>query len=56
MGDVSAARWVVTPQLTRDRFGHVALGDRRDDSAIGVTYDVFIFTFHSNLPFRRIHS
>ena len=38
MGNVGAARWVFTPELTRDRFGHVALGDRCDDSAIGVTY------------------
>jgi hypothetical protein len=51
MLDVGSARWVFVPELTRDRFGHFACGDRPDDSAIGVAYDVFIFAFHSGPAF-----
>jgi hypothetical protein len=48
--NVSSAHWMFAPELTRDRFSHLALDDRRDDSAIGVAYDVFVFAFHSDLP------
>lgn len=51
MGNVCSTRWMFTPELTRDRFGHFALGNSRDDSAIGVADDVFVPTFHSDPAF-----
>ena len=51
MGNVGSARGMFTPELTRDRFCHLALGHSRDDSTLGVAYEIFINTFHLDPAF-----